>query len=402
MDTKRPRSQRWWIAVGIAVALMGLTSSADGLNAQSRESTLGLPIPPPTEQKDKPGKLEVLPAPIETGVVAASCATCTRGVLGGPRQCNLSPDGGPPCVPGRFNDCSCCNSDSPFGRLFCRIYESICCPDPCFEPCWIPQANSALFVDPVRPVTQMRIRWDAGVGLTQPDRAEYFWGRIGVKGPPARERRVKYHDLLLYNEVASGKASFFTEIPYRSLDPEVNKHAAGFSDFNVGTKALLVDGDLLQLAFQFRTYLPVGNFNKGLGTGHVSLEPSLLAALKLTPDTYLQTQLSELIPIGADQHYAGAILHYHFALNHVLFRIAPDVPFIGSLELNGYSFQDGAYTDPVAGPFQAAGGDAFINIGPGFRLVICDKIDIAFGAVFSLTNNGGPEQLYRTEFRWRF
>src|SRR5262249_49932089 len=139
------------------------------------------------------------------------------------------------------------------------------------------------------------------------------------------------------------------DIPYRSLDPEdpTYAHAAGFADMIIGTKALFFDCELLQMAFVFKTYIPVGNFTKGIGTAHVSLEPSLLMALKLTPDTYLQAQLAEWIPLGGDPNYSGAILHYHISLNQVLWRILPDVPLIGTLEFNGYSFQDGQFTDPV-------------------------------------------------------
>src|SRR5262249_31088988 len=156
--------------------------------------------------------------------------------------------------------------------------------------------------------------------------------------------------------------------------------AAGFGDMNLGTKTLFFDCELLQLAFQFRTYLLTGNFLKGIGNGHVSLEPSLLGSLKLTPDTYLQAQLAEWIPIGGDQSYAGSILHYHASVNQVLWRILPDVPLIGTFEFNGYSFQDGQFTDPVLGPFQKSSGDTYLSLGPGLRLVVCNKIDFGIGS----------------------
>ena len=77
----------------------------------------------------------------------------------------------------------------------------------------------------------------------------------------------------------------------------------------VGTKSLLFDCEMLQLSLQFLTYIPTGNFTKGLGVGHLSLEPSLLMSLKFTPRTYLQAQLAEWIPLGGDPTYAGAMLH---------------------------------------------------------------------------------------------
>jgi len=197
-----------------------------------------------------------------------------------------------------------------------------------------------------------------------------------------------------------GKAGIFVEMPYRSLDPEVNEHHAGFGDLNLGTKAMLLDCDLYELTLQFRTFLPVASPGKGLGTGHVSLEPSLLGAMKLAPDTYLQAQLSEWIPLGGDSAYEGAVLHYHLSLNHVLLRILPDCPLIGTLEFNGYSFQDGLYTDEF-GVAQKSSGDTYLSIGPGLRLIICDKIDFGLGTAFAVGDHG-PDRIFRTEFRWRF
>ncbi len=385
----------------------------------------------------------------DENVVPAGCATCSGGLLGGsggmygPPNCaggccaggcgsGCGPCGIGQCVPGRTNCCSVCDDTTVLGRLLCGLYCCICCPDPCYDPCWNPIANAAFFTDPVRPVTMTRIRWDSVVNYTLPDRSEFFMARLGNAGgkgtapivgmPPAPARggpeinagritgakntaflaSLRYNDLMFYQEVAVAKASFFFEMPYRSLDPQgPYPHAANFGDLNLGVKSLFFDCELLQLAFQFRTYLPTGNFTKGIGTGHVSLEPSLLGSLKLTPNTYLQGQLAEWIPIGGDPSYQGAILHYHLSANQVLWRLLPDVPLIGTFEFNGYSFQAGQFTDPINGPFQQSSGDTYISVGPGLRLVVCNKIDFGVGTAFAVDHHG-PGQWYRTEFRWRF
>src|SRR5262249_37097162 len=225
-----------------------------------------------------------------------------------------------------------------------------------------------------------RIRYDSGLGLQFPDRAEYFWARADGKGkgpPPVAphlgEGALDYNQLNLYTEMAIKKFSFFVEVPYLSVNPDFDPYAAGFGNMNLGTKSLLVDCELLQLAFQFRTYIPIGNFRKGIGNGHVTLEPSLLMALKLGPETYLQGQLAEWAPIGGDPNYEGSILMSHLSLNQVLWRIMPDVPLIGTLECNGLSFQTGSFTDPILGPFQKGGGYTFVSAGPGLRLVMCNR-----------------------------
>jgi hypothetical protein len=209
------------------------------------------------------------------------------------------------------------------------------------------------------------------------------------------------HELSMWTEVASGGFSFFVDTPYRSYDTDLGGHAAGFSDINLGTKSVLFDAELLQITFQFRTWMPSGIGLKGLGTQHVSLEPSLLFGLNISPDTYAQAQIAEWIPISADAAQAGAILHYHASLNHVLWRWQPNVPIIGTLEANGWSFQDGLYTDPLRGALPAS-GETYLSAGPGLRVVVCDKIDFGIGSAFALTENHWGEQALRSEFRWRF
>jgi hypothetical protein len=277
-------------------------------------------------------------------------------------------------------------------------------------PRWIAAADAAFFVDAARPVSQTRIRWDSGLGMEFPDRAEFFWARAdGMgKGPhfPINgfkgETGLDFNVLSLYTEIAAANFSASVEFPYVSIDPEQAAHAAGFGDIIIGTKSMLLDCELMQVTFAFKTIVPSGNFTKGLGTAHVSLEPSLLWAVRLAQNTYTQGQLSEWIPLGGDTDYAGAIFHFHFSLNQVLWRPLDDVQLIGTAELNGWAFQDGAFTDPVLGSFQKASGDTYVSIGPGLRLVICDKIDIGIGAAFAVSDHHFAEQLYRTEFRWRF
>jgi hypothetical protein len=350
--------------------------------------------------------------PPVSDIVPVGCTNCGNGLLGaapppGPgAPCGCG--GAGQCVPGRTKPCYPCFSDNPVGRFLCGVYECICCPDPCYEPRWIPLADSAFFVDAPRPVTQQRVRYEGGVNMIFPDRNEFFWARAdgmgkGPKPPPGLRGvlSLRYDELSLYTEVAAGSGSLFTELPYLSIYPVGDPHAANFGDMNLGTKALLFDCELLQITFQFRTYLPTGNFTKGIGTGHVSLEPSLLVGVKLSPSTYFQGQLSEWIPIAGDPAYAGALLHYHASLNQVLYHILPDVPLIGTLEGNGWSFQDGLYTDPVFGPTKSS-GETYVSAGVGLRLFVCDRIDFGVAASQALTSGHWAEEVYRAEFRWRY
>lgn len=345
----------------------------------------------------------------EGDIRQVGCNSCGGGLPGS--GCGIGCVGGgcgSQCVPGRFNCClDCTSGKSCCGRFLNALHNCLCCPDPCYEGRWTALADAAFFVDAPRPITQMRFRWDSGFDMLFPDKAEYFWARAdgGGRGPnPATPvRSLKFSELKLYTEAAAGRIGTFIEVPYREVEPDVpGVDKSGFADLNVGVKSLLLDCELLQIGFQFRTYIPTGSAGGGLGTGHVSLEPSLLAALKLTPTTYLQGQAAYWIPIGGDSTYQGPIFHYHLSLNQLLWKFCGDVQLIATAELNGWEIMGGAYTDPAGLTQSAKDLGSIVSIGPGLRLVICDKIDFGVGTSFAVTEDRMAEQFYRAEFRWRF
>jgi hypothetical protein len=286
------------------------------------------------------------------------------------------------------------------------LHDCICCPDPCYEPKWLAIADSAFFVDAARPQTQTRLRWDTHFRIHEPDRAEFFYARerpAGGKGPNFIASRVDNEELSMYTEGATATFGLFVEMPYHELevDPAIGRSTSGFGDLNIGTKSLLLDCELTQLTFQFKTYIPTGDFTKGLGTNHVSLEPSLLFNLKLCPHWYIQGQFAYWIPVGGDNLYQGNVFHCHFSLNHILWRPMPDVQLVGTVELNEWTVLNGNFTDPVSGRANEA-STAMLSMGPGLRLFICDRIDFGCGSAFALTSDRWADEVVRAEFRWRF
>jgi hypothetical protein len=208
--------------------------------------------------------------------------------------------------------------------------------------------------------------------------------------------------LRIYQEIAAGPgASAFFDFAYRTLDTGTNPSAAGLCDIIAGAKSVVLDRELLLVSTQFTTYIPSGNFLTGLGTGHVSLEPAILAALKLAPSTYLQTELAYWIPLGGTSGFMGSTFHYHFALNHNLYRHGDFLNIVGTVELNGSTYR-GQFTDFPSGVATPLSGRGYINMGPGIRVQFCDKVDIGVGAAFGLTQDHGPRELYRTELRIRY
>lgn len=345
-------------------------------------------------------------------VQQVTCASCGGTGLsmnsGGPPYASCGACRGMGCYPGR-KPCPPREYHTPVGRFVGSLYESLCCPDPCYEPEWVPAANAAFFVDYARPRTIQRFRWDRLWDLQFPDRSTYFWPRetvhvpngsggfktVGAGGPPQPlppkyrgEPSMNLNQISFYQEAAaSPRASAFVEITYWEVNPLRSAHHSGFNNVNIGTKGMFFDTELLQLTFQFKTYFPIGAQSQGLSNGHISLEPSLLGSLKLAPDTYLQGQVSEWIPLGGDQNYQGSIMHYHGSLNHILYKCAPDSPIIGTLECSGWSFQDGAYTNPMYGPFQRSSGETYFSIGPGLRTSICNRVDGGGAISFPVTDH---------------
>ena len=309
-----------------------------------------------------------------------------------------------------------CNQCEPFPqrgfgtRLVGLMYESLCCPDPCYQPKWMPLADAAFFTDSPRPVSQMRIRWEYGHQARLMDRAEYFWARADGNGKGPRPEgapaipRMDYHELSQYTETAAGPGfSAFVTTPYRSVNPTFSNppSAAGFGDISLGTKSVLFDSELFMLTLQMKTTLPVGQPAKGLGTGHVSLEPSLLFGLRTSPHSYIQGQVAEWVPLGGDPTYSGALLHYHLAYNHTLWQPIQAVQLVGTFEVHGWSFQDGGSTAPD-GTFRPSSNTTIVQMGPGVRLFFCDKYDFGVGTNFGVTGLNSVQDTYRFEMRVRF
>ncbi|WP_439626237.1 hypothetical protein [Gemmata sp.] len=364
-----------------------------------------LPVEPPVVAP-LGGGLTVDGRPIDLSTfrtrLGGGCAACGHDdceTCGGSRHCS----------PGR-TACEPFPAKNRAERVIGVLYETVCCPDPCYEPKWTALADAAYFTASARPVTHARFRWDAGLRVVLPDRAEYFWARadglgLGPRpvGPNRTATRVNYHELSMYTEIAvTGSLATIIDLPYRTNSAVGASPGAGFGDLRIGTKTLMFDRELVQVALQFLTYLPTGQPTKGTGVGHVSLEPSLIVGLKLSSETYLQAQFGDWIPLGGFPGYSGGVLQYNLSLNHTLWRPVRDVQLIGTWEVNALTFLDGSYTDPTRGPNQRAVGMTYVSAGPGIRLNICDKLDFGAGSSFALTDPHFAAALFRTEFRYRY
>jgi hypothetical protein len=318
------------------------------------------------------------------------------------------------CIPGREPcDAPCRDCDTMVGAFLSNLYQCLCCPDPCYQPRWEPAANASLFADYARPRTVTRIRYDNLNDMRTPDRNQFFMQGVSTNKTASRgfAPQTRYQQVSLYQEVAGERGSFFINMPYNQINPNWQPTQAGFGDLNFGVKSLMFDCEMLQVTFQFRTYMPTGTSTDNLGTGHISLDPSILATLKLTPSTYVQTQIGQWIPIGFGgangKSLTGGVLYWFNSLNQVLWYATPTSPLIATLEMDGWSFENGGYTSAVlpggsTNVVQKGGGVSYFNIGPGLRQSICNKVDIGGAITWATTTPRWADPWFRFEVRFLF
>ena len=236
-------------------------------------------------------------------VEQSSCATCGgfHGHLDGHVfTCQTGCASGN-CIPGRqpcnppLNEC-----DTVVGAFLSNLYQCICCPDPCYEPKWVPDAYASFFADYARPRTVTRLRYDNLEDMTRPDRNQFWINQVKPvpTGRTTTNPFVRLQELYIYQEAAGAHGSFFVEYPYRQINQSYAPTQAGFGDVNFGIKSLLFDCEMLQIAFQLRTFMPSGNFMNNLGNGQFAIDPSILTSLKLGPTTYFQGQFGNWTPVG--------------------------------------------------------------------------------------------------------
>src|SRR5271166_3063509 len=333
---------------------------------------------PEPEPKQAPGSSEgqnpdKSPERRQDGQVEkSSCATCGgfHGHLDGHVfTCQAGCANGN-CIPGRqpcnppVNEC-----DTVVGSFLTNLYQCICCPDPCYEPKWEPGAYASLFADYARPRTVTRLRYDNLEDMTRPDRNQFWINQVQTvhRAHAVHNPFVRIQELYLYQEAAGEHGSLFVEIPYRQINQSYAPTQAGFGDINFGTKSLLFDCEMLQIAFQLRTFMPSGNFTSNLGTGLFALDPSILTSLKLGPETYFQGQFGNWIPLGGpgvNRKLAGGIFYWLMSLNQVV---------------------------------------SYFNIGPGLRQSICNRLDFG-GAITFATDSAAhwAQPWFRFELRILF
>lgn len=211
--------------------------------------------------------------------------------------------------------------------------------------------------------TGVLIRADRG--LSTPDRLEAIWASP-TRGP-SPESRVDILDTVFRMEVGNSKLLAMTDYTMRSLNPDRNDNTTGFGDMILGAKATILDGPTTKVSSVFRTYLKTGPSDRGLGTGHVSLEPGLLLRHQLNQHTFFHGEAKYWLPIAGTNAVAGDVLKLGGALSTV-WKETDSMALLPTIEFSSYTFLSGGATQ-ANGILRRVNGEFAGELYPGMRIV---------------------------------
>ena len=278
--------------------------------------------------------------------------------------------------------------------------------------------------------SEVRVRFDAALHDTTPDRAEFFYAKCGcygflpstnaaydprTPGPgPGIPQSVNFQHLYFYGEYAPHPHfSCFTQLPFRWLQAQsfpgtgqAFPSAGGFGDIQLGVKFAPLISSHRYVTLQFKAYLPSGDANIGLGTNHYSVEPSLLYYQRLSERLAVEAEVGDTHPLGTSSGVPTATSH-GFAGDVFFYGAGPSYQFIrdekftlaGVLEVVGWNVRSGYVTGP-ANPSTA--GVNIVNIKVGPRLSIGAHHSVYFGYGRGLTSQNWYRDIFRTEYRYSF
>jgi hypothetical protein len=291
-------------------------------------------------------------------------------------------------------------------------------------------AVDSAYIDDARIRSMFRLRADAAYDNPFPDRAEFFYAQCGCFGQGApgpgvtsAATNVSYQEIWGYVETAlSNNFSLFMDVPFRFVDIDVEMPAntpaagraqipnsGGLSDIHFGFKYAFVACPDRYDTFQLRVYTPTGDSDRGLGTDHVSLEPSYLMYRALTERLRLNGEFRVWVPLSDSvnplngRDFAGTILRYGLGGAYDVHqscdgcnRLSAVVEFVGWSVLSGQKF------NPLFPNDMEAAGDTIFNVKAGGRWVFGGNQSIYAGYGRALTSEVWYTDIIRAEYTYAF
>jgi hypothetical protein len=266
--------------------------------------------------------------------------------------------------------------------------------------------------------SKVRARYELGFENTVPDRAEFFYAKCGcfggdAPGPgPGAAADLDFRQAFILGEYAANdRVSIFGELPIRWISPQsfipgtgaAFGDQSGLGDIRAGAKVSLSGDDSYTFTLQVKAFLPTGAADEGLGTDHLSLEPSALyfrqfnrGAIEAQGGIWLPYGGADGLADGLHEHFAGNIFFYGFGpsvdvVSTDRLRVSPIVELIGWHVLGGY-----------AAPGVDAEGTKIYNIKFGARVTMNNQGSFYFGYGKALTDATWYENILRFEYRHGF
>jgi hypothetical protein len=265
-------------------------------------------------------------------------------------------------------------------------------------------------IDHAKPGNYFTLRADAFANWRRPDRIEYLWARSGGVnvsgipglGPDQIEESIDLQVIHFHMETGGDKISAIVDLPIRSLDPELNANTTGLGDMYTGAKAVVFSEGRSTVSTLFLVHIPTGLASRGLGNGHVSMEPGLLFNYQASCTTYFHGEVKYWFPIAGNIDWAGQYLRYGIGVGHLLYeRPNSDFAITATLEAVGWSILDGR--ESVPGPsFADLDPEAFVTIYPGVRILMGEKLEVGISSGFSITSQRWYDSMFRLDIRQYF
>ncbi len=272
------------------------------------------------------------------------------------------------------------------------------------------------YIDNAAIANMFRYRFDAAYNNPLPDRAEFFYGQCGcfggnAPGPLQPERSVDYQEFTPYLERAiSPGFSLFAEAPVRFINPDINDNTGGMGDINFGFKGSLYHSCNQFLTAQLRVYAPTGDADRGLGTGHASLEPGVLYLGRVNDRLITQGEFRVWIPLSDSQvagrgNFAGTILRAGFGGGYDLVNLDTHSQrrrLTSTFETVAWYITDGLAFGGADNPVVLdADNDTIVNLKTGLRYS-AGRQSIASSYGFAVTGDRWYSDIMRLEYRYAF
>lgn len=255
-------------------------------------------------------------------------------------------------------------------------------------------------IDTATSTSNVGIRTRFDQGMNTPDRLEYIWAKAG-RGP-GPESKLNIIDNVLRSEIGNEQAVAISEITMRSLNPELNNNTVGFGDMVIGGKAILWSGSCSKVASIFRTYLKTGPIDRGLGTGHVSLEPGLLFRHQWNESTFIHGEVKYWLPIAGDQRFAGDVFKTGLGVS-TIWRETDRTAWLPTFEVQTYSFLFGSET-LANGSVRRVNGTTAVDLLPGMRVSIAETpiglCEVGFAGGFTVSDRDWFDSRVILDLRW--